>query len=123
MLAAQRGAGDRGSGRKMSQKPRSGSGNQYRAAAAHGVKRGDTLTVDIDAMAGGTGKGAGAGVAKVDGLIFFVEGALPGSRVQVKVTGVKPDYVEACIERVVTPSPDAVASPCGVFRANGGGKF
>ena len=81
------------------------------------------MTVDIDAMAGGTGKGAGAGVAKVDGLIFFVEGGLPGSRVQVKVTGVKPDYVEACIERVVTPSPDAVASPCGVFRANGGGKF
>ena len=39
-----------------------------REAAAHGVARGDTLTVDIHALAGGTGKGAGAGVAKVDGL-------------------------------------------------------
>ena len=122
VLAAQRGAGERRGGRTTSQKPHGGSGNQYRAAAEHGVKRGDTLTVDIDALAGGTGKGAGAGVAKVDGLVFFVEGALPGSRVQAKVTGVKPDYVEACIERVVTPSPDAVAAPCGVFRANGGGK-
>jgi hypothetical protein len=61
VLAAQRGAGERRGGRKTSQKPRSGSGNQYRAAAEHGVKRGDTLTVDIDALAGGTGKGAGAG--------------------------------------------------------------
>ena len=47
---------------------RGGSANQYRAAAAHGVAQGDTLTVDIHALAGGTGKGAGAGVAKVDGL-------------------------------------------------------
>lgn len=98
-----------------------GGGNQQRRAVEHGVKRGDTLTVDIESLAGGTGKGAGCGVARVDGLIFFIEGALPGSQVQVAVTDVKRDYIEAKIQSVAVPSPDAVASPCAFFRSQGGG--
>jgi predicted RNA-binding protein with TRAM domain len=121
VLAARRSDGGKRSGR--ARKPDSGgaSDNQHRAAAAHGVKRGDALTVDVASLAGGTGKGAGCGVARKDGLIIFIEGALPGSRVEVTVTGVKTEYIEARIRDVIHPSPDAVASPCAHFRSQGSG--
>lgn len=115
-------SGGKGSSKRV-KKPTSSQwgSNQQRVAAAHTVKRGDTMTVDILSLAGGSGKSAGSGVAKVDGLIVFVEGALPGSRVEVKVTDVKRGYVEASIVCLLMPSPDAAPAPCPFFRSQGSG--
>ena len=98
-----------------------GEENQCRAAASHGIKPGHTLVVATESLAGGSSKGSGSGVAKVDGLIIFVAGALPGAKVECKVTAVKRDYLEAGILQILSPSPDTTESPCPLFRSHGAG--
>ncbi|MFZ5864042.1 MAG: 23S rRNA (uracil(1939)-C(5))-methyltransferase RlmD [Nitrospirota bacterium] len=62
----------------------------------------------------------GRGMGRWDGLPVFVGGALPGERVDVRVTGRRKGYVEAAITRVVTPSPDRLTAPCPAYPACGG---
>src|SRR3954465_13686272 len=47
----------------------------------------------------------GAGVARHDGYVVFVQGAVPGDRVRAVVTKSKRDYGEARTVEVVDPSP------------------
>lgn len=61
------------------------------------------LEVTIDSLAFG-----GNGVARHDGYVLFVQGAIPGDRVRVKVTKTKRDYGEAITQEVLEPSPDRV---------------
>ena len=104
---------------KKNKKQQQGQRNQQ--SVAHGIKTGDELTLDIESLAGGSGRSAGSGVAKLDGLVVFVEGALPDSQVAAKVTAIKSDFVEAKIERIISPSPDTAVAPCPFFRPQGGG--
>lgn len=62
------------------------------------------LEVTIDRLAFG-----GNGVARVDGYVLFVHGAIPGDRVRVKVTKTKRDYGEAITTAVIEASPDRIA--------------
>jgi 23S rRNA (uracil1939-C5)-methyltransferase len=61
------------------------------------------LEVTIDNLAFG-----GNGVARHDGYVLFVQGAIPGDRVRVKVTKTKRDYGEAITQEVLEPSADRI---------------
>ena len=56
-----------------------------------------------------------------DGRVVFVEGALPGERVAVRITEARKDYARAVVVDVLDPSPDRVAPPCPTLAAGCGG--
>jgi 23S rRNA (uracil1939-C5)-methyltransferase len=66
-------------------------------------QRGAELELTIDSFAHG-----GAGVARLDGYVVFVQGAVPGDRVRAVVTKSKRDYGEARTVEVVAPAPDRI---------------
>ncbi len=70
-------------------------------------KRGELLEVEIESLAYG-----GRGVARTEGLVVFVAGALPGDRVRAEVTKAKKRFAEARSVELLTPSPDRVADVC-----------
>jgi len=69
--------------------------------------RGEQLEVEIDSLAFG-----GRGVARADGLVVFVTGALPGERVRVEITKAKRRFAEARTVELLRPSADRVADRC-----------
>ena len=79
------------------------------------VKRGAQLEVEVEDLAFG-----GAALARVDGLVVFVENALPGDRVAATVYRRKRQYAEARADRILRPSPHRVAPRCGHVPICGG---
>ncbi len=69
--------------------------------------RGEQLEVEIDSLAFG-----GRGLARADGLVVFVAGALPGDRVRVEITKAKKRFAEARTVELLSPGPDRVADHC-----------
>lgn len=65
----------------------------------------------------------GKALAHVDGTVLFVQFAVPGDIVDVKVTKKKKNYMEGYILRIVTPSPDRLEPFCGHFGICGGCKW
>jgi 23S rRNA (uracil1939-C5)-methyltransferase len=65
--------------------------------------RGDVLELTVDSLAHG-----GNGVARHDGYVVFVAGAVPGDRVRAAVGKAKKAYAEARAIEIVEPSPDRV---------------
>jgi 23S rRNA (uracil1939-C5)-methyltransferase len=60
------------------------------------------------------------GIARRDGKVVFVEGALPGERVTVRTARCKSSYEVAYVEQVLCPSPQRVAPRCPHFGVCGG---
>ena len=54
----------------------------------------------------------GRGVTRVEGKAVFVEGALPGERVEYVVRRAKPSYEQGEVVRVLRPSAQRVAPRC-----------
>jgi 23S rRNA (uracil1939-C5)-methyltransferase len=69
--------------------------------------RGELLTLDVESLAYG-----GKGVARRNGYVVFVAGALPGDRVTAEVTKAKRGYAEASTREILSPSPDRVPPRC-----------
>src|ERR1700733_8563021 len=67
-------------------------------------QRGDELELTIDSLAFG-----GAGVARTDGYVVFVQGAMPGDRVRAVIGKRKRAWAEAQVVEIVAPGPDRVA--------------
>jgi 23S rRNA (uracil1939-C5)-methyltransferase len=67
-------------------------------------QRGDELELTIDSLAYG-----GAGVARLDGYVVFVSGALPGDRVRAVVGKRKRAYAEARVVEILEDGPDRIA--------------
>jgi len=67
-------------------------------------QRGDELELTIDTLAFG-----GAGVARLDGYVVFVTGAVPGDRVRAVVGKRKRAYAEARAVEIIAPGPDRIA--------------
>ena len=65
----------------------------------------------------------GKALAKVDGAVLFVQFAVPGDIVDVKVAKKKKNYMEGYILRIVTPSPHRLEPFCGHFGICGGCKW
>jgi 23S rRNA (uracil1939-C5)-methyltransferase len=66
-------------------------------------RAGDELELSIDRLAHG-----GAGVARSDGYVVFVRGAVPGDRVRVRMRKSKRSFGEADAIALIEPSPDRV---------------
>jgi 23S rRNA (uracil1939-C5)-methyltransferase len=69
--------------------------------------RGELIEVEIDSLAFG-----GRGVARADGMVVFVAGALPGDRVRAEVTKAKRRFAEARTVELLRPGADRVANRC-----------
>src|SRR5688572_11065446 len=65
--------------------------------------RGDELELTIDSLAHG-----GNGVARLEGYVVFVAGAVPGDRVRAVVGKSKKAYAEARAIEIVEPSPERI---------------
>ena len=66
--------------------------------------RGAELELTVDSLAHG-----GNGVARLDGYVVFVAGALPGDRVRAVVGKSKRAYADARAIEILEPSPDRIA--------------
>jgi 23S rRNA (uracil1939-C5)-methyltransferase len=66
-------------------------------------QRGDGLELKIDSLAFG-----GAGVARTNGYVVFVSGAVPGDRVRAVIGKRKRAYAEARTVEILEPSPDRI---------------
>jgi 23S rRNA (uracil1939-C5)-methyltransferase len=73
------------------------------AAQSSRPRRGDRLELTVDSLAFG-----GAGVARLNGYVVFVSGAIPGDRVEAVVGKSKRAYAEARAEHIIEASPDRV---------------
>lgn len=62
----------------------------------------------------------GQGVGRVDGLVTFVTGGLPGERVRIAVDELKRNYASAHAVAIEQRSADRIESPCPVFPRCGG---
>jgi 23S rRNA (uracil1939-C5)-methyltransferase len=77
------------------------------APAARGPRRGDLLELEIDSLAFG-----GRGVARAEGLVVFVAGALPGDKVRAEITKGKKRFAEARTVEVVRAAADRLPDRC-----------
>ena len=74
------------------------------------------LLCDISGLAHG-----GAGVARIDGRVIFVSGALPGESVLVRITDdSRPSWWRGHVVDVVNPSPDRTPISCPAAAAGAG---
>jgi 23S rRNA (uracil1939-C5)-methyltransferase len=76
-------------------------------ARAQRPRQGAELELEIDSLAHG-----GRGVARSNGYVVFVTGALPGDRVRARLTRSKRDYGEASAVELLRPSAERVADRC-----------
>ena len=56
-----------------------------------------------------------------DGRVVFVDGAIPGETVRVRLTSAKKDFVRTAVAEVIEASPDRVEPPCRHVDAGCGG--
>ena len=71
------------------------------------LRKGSLVELEIENMAYG-----GQGVGRLEGLVMFVKGAVPGDRITAQVVKKKKDYAEARITEILEPSMDRVQAPC-----------
>lgn len=79
------------------------------------VAKNDEVVIDIIGM-----NHDGEGVGRSEGYTLFVQGALPGEKVRVKVLKTKKQYGYAKLLDVLEASPDRVAAPCPIYDRCGG---
>jgi len=79
------------------------------------LRKGDTIELTLEKMAYG-----GRGLGRLDGLVVFVRGGIPGDRITARIYRKKRDYAEAGMVELLSPSPDRVAAPCPYFGYCGG---
>lgn len=79
------------------------------------LRKGDIIELPIEKMAYG-----GRGIGRLEGLVVFVEGGVPGDRISARVTKKKRDYAEAVKVELLSTSPDRVSAPCPYFGYCGG---
>ena len=79
------------------------------------LRRGAELELDIEKLAFG-----GSAVARVDGFVVFVDGAIPGQRVLARIQRKKRQYAEARTVAVLERGPHYVEPFCEHFGVCGG---
>lgn len=74
-----------------------------------------TVTVTIEKLVQG-----GKGLARVDGQVLFVRGAIPGERVSIAGGVQHKGFQETAIHEILEASPDRIDPPCPVYERCGG---
>jgi 23S rRNA (uracil1939-C5)-methyltransferase len=86
--------------------------------AGNTLKRGDEIIITVDDAAF-----EGRTIGRHEGFVVFVDGAVPGDSVKVRLLKVKKSYAEAKVVSVEQPSPHRVAPKCRHFGPCGGCKW
>ena len=81
----------------------------------HILAKGSEVELSIDKLAFG-----GQALGRVEGLVVFVEHALPGQRVRVRITRKKSQFAEARVVEVLEQSPAYTPPFCRHFGVCGG---
>ena len=71
------------------------------------MKVGDSVELHIESLGF-----EGASIARVDGLVVFVEGGLPGDHVRATIRTKKKSFLNATIDEVLSASPSRIAPQC-----------
>ncbi|KQY93605.1 RNA methyltransferase [Paenibacillus sp. Root52] len=79
------------------------------------VSKNEETVIDITGM-----NHDGEGVGRAKGYTLFVQGALPGETVRVRVMKTKKQYGYAKLLEIVKASPDRVSAPCPIYDQCGG---
>jgi len=79
------------------------------------LRKGDIVELTIQKMAYG-----GRGLGRLDGMVVFVRGGVPGDRITARIYRKKRDYAEAGLVDLLTPSSDRQTPPCPYFGYCGG---
>ncbi|WP_458125314.1 23S rRNA (uracil(1939)-C(5))-methyltransferase RlmD [Paenibacillus sp. Z3-2] len=79
------------------------------------VNKNEETVIDIIGM-----NHDGEGVGRANGYTLFVQGALPGETVRVRVMKTKKQYGYAKLLEIVKESPDRVSAPCPIYDQCGG---
>jgi 23S rRNA (uracil1939-C5)-methyltransferase len=79
------------------------------------VSRGELVELEIEKFAD-----EGQSLARVDGYVVFVDGAVPGDRVRAYVHNTKSNYAEAKLDTLLAPSDLRVEPRCRYAEACGG---
>jgi 23S rRNA (uracil1939-C5)-methyltransferase len=82
---------------------------------SHRKNKGDIVTLEIRGLGS-----EGEGVGEEEGYVLFVEGALPGERVEAELLVCKKRHGIAKLRKILRPSPDRVSPPCPLFGRCGG---
>ena len=82
------------------------------------MQKGDEVTLNIDNLSGD-----GKTVARLDGMVYFVDRAVPGDIVRARVWKVKKNFADARAVEVLTPSPFRATPKCKHFGVCGGCKW
>ena len=80
-----------------------------------GFKASETIECRIEGLAFG-----GEGVARVEGMVVFVEGGLPGERALVEITRTGKNFLRGRAAEIIEFSADRVTPPCRLFGRCGG---
>ncbi|HPO05721.1 MAG TPA: 23S rRNA (uracil(1939)-C(5))-methyltransferase RlmD [Candidatus Gracilibacteria bacterium] len=79
---------------------------------------GKTFQLSIEKLGFG-----GEGIAHLEDLVIFVQGGIPGQRVEVVITKQKSNFLEARILKVLEKSPQEILPACAHFGICGGCKW
>ena len=71
------------------------------------IKKGLQTEVEITDLAYG-----GQGLARLDGMAVFIDQAVPGDRVTIRIFRKKKNYAEARIIDLIQSSPHRIQPPC-----------
>ena len=84
-------------------------------AASPSLSKGAQVDLDIDKLAFG-----GKALGRVDGFVVFVDHALPGQRLRVRITRKKSRFAEATVVQLLAQSPAYTPPFCPHFGVCGG---
>jgi 23S rRNA (uracil1939-C5)-methyltransferase len=79
------------------------------------IRKGTEVDLQVEKLAFG-----GKALARVDGLVVFIDHALPGQRVRVMITKKKRQYAEGYVKECLSQSPHYVEPVCPHFGVCGG---
>lgn len=82
------------------------------------AQRNRIIDIDIDSIGF-----EGIAIGRLDGVVHFVSGALPGERIRARVVRSKKRFVEAETIEILEPSPSRREAPCEHFGTCGGCKW
>src|SRR5512147_963563 len=82
------------------------------------MQKGEDIVLTMESLSG-----EGKAVARKDGMVYFVENAVPGDVVQARIWKTKKNFAEARAMAILEPSPSRVEPRCIHFGACGGCKW
>ena len=71
------------------------------------IRKEDYIELWVDNLAYG-----GEGIARVDGFVVFIRGAVPGDRIIARIFKKRKGYANASIVEILDPSPERIKAPC-----------